>query len=325
MEPCIEIDPGKFVVVVGPRFTASLIGELAADGATASGPPIFAFKDIVNEGINLLLQADSFPSASERAKREMLYKNAYELDPTFALRKVADSLKKLGRYPEWLDHLFKRDFAVPAANHTLPSLMRLLDLQRKGALLVYVHCDDVLDSMAGLQPVLPEKEGHAAKWRAGEMGGFLHVHGVYSEPDTVKLDYEACGDACGELLRLSFEERHVVALGFDEHSEDPLLSRFWEKHVASRPAGRQTFFLSSRALNAAAPLPGDYFHLSLPRCAVALGDILCDTAETSWALCKEWLGFLRAQVHDITSTVVQYPLRISHFRWINSLNPGQSS
>lgn len=301
MDPCIEIDPGKFVVVVGPRFTASLVGELAADGATAgASPPIFTFKDIVNEGIDLLLRADSFPGgAGERTKREMLYKNAYELDPTFALRKVADGLKKLGRYPEWLDRLFKRDFsyAAAAAGRAPPSpppgLARLLELQRKGALLVYLHCDDALDSMAGLQPLLPEREGHAAKWRAGETAGFLHVHGVYSEPETVRLDYEAGGEdhaCCEELLRPAFEERHVVALGLEEHAEDPLLSRFWEKHIASRPAGLQTFFLSSGLATAAAPLPEDCLPLSLPRCAVALDDILCDTAETSWALCKRMLG-----------------------------------
>ena len=302
MEPCIEIDPSKFVVVVGPRFTSSLISEFVVDDATSRGPPIFAFKEIVNRGIELLLQAESFSSEGDRAKREMLFRNAYELDPTFALRKVADSLKKLGRYSDWLDHLFKRDVGTPAMSR-IPGLLRLLDLQRKGALLVYAHCDDILNRLAGLEPILPERKDHASKWSSGEMTGFLHIHGVYSEPDTVKLDCEVLyGNVASEHIRLAFEQRDVVALGLDEHHDDPLLSRFWEKHITPRPAVRQTFFLSSLPPSTVVPpAPSDCLPLALPHPSgyvAGFSDAVCDTAETSWSLCKRlWARGLPAYLH----------------------------
>ena len=284
MEPCIELDPSKFVIVVGPRFTATVLSELTASrgpGCDHKGP-VLAYKDIVNDGITLLLETETFQNDGEKSKYETLYRNAYELDPIFALRKVAVNLKKFDRYQEWLNRLF--GWRVEHSLQASSSLQHLLELQRNGALLIYTHCDDLLAQTAELQPVLLKD---AEKWSARECPGFLHVHGVLSEPGTVNLDldlYETIAhpshQAAAGVLKAVFQKRHAVVVGFDASAEDPLQSKFMETFLDEKDH-RHTFVLDQ-----ATPPFGLPLTLSSSSFSVPLASAISVTAESSWSLCK---------------------------------------
>ena len=285
MEPSIEIEPSKFVIVVGPRFTANVLSELTTSRSPGCDhkAPVFAYKDIVDEGITLLLQTETFQNDGEKTKYETLYRNAYELDPAFALRKVAVNLKKAERYQEWLNRLF--GWRVEHSLRASPSLQHLLDLQRNGALLVYTHYDDLLDQAAELQPVLLKD---AERWSAGECPGFLHVHGVLSEPGTVKLDcdfYETISthpshQATAGVLKAVFQKRHAVVVGFDACVEDPLQSQFMETFLDEKDT-RHAFVLDQ-----ATPPSGLPLVLSSASFSVPLASAVAVVGESSQSLCK---------------------------------------
>ena len=326
LDLCLEIDPSQFLLVIGPDFTTSVIKELSEayelsihgtnrpdlqqNGSTAKSlkTPAFSLKHIVDEGIRVLLDAEEYSSDTERAKCELLYRNAYELDPQFAVKKVVMSLQQAGRYAEWL----RRAFEVELESHFLAShsvsLHRVIELQSKGALLIYVHCDDILSRVSRTTPVLLEDPEGLDQWLKGERAGFLHVHGVYWEPDTVKIDgqfYENPSyyvKPAAERLKLLFQEKHTVVIGCESHPMDPLVSQFIKEYVYMPEEKRHQSQQHT-------------FHLPLTRAASQLGSglpvvtsssleesersshrpvhsILCPITESSISLCK-CLGYAK--------------------------------
>lgn len=260
MNACLEIQPGQYTIVVGPKFAVKVLKETQLVLETAATHlPTSAFSDIVDLGISFLLDDETFPSDAERVKFEVRYKNAYELDPVFVARKIVSSLKKSGRYEEWLSKLFARNHRPRQPSR---SLHHVLQLQSLGALLVYVHCDDVLSRAANLSPILMEDEHQMERWLRGECAGFLHVHGVYSKPETVKLDCELYDNAAHPMraraarLKEILSNRHTILLGsdWDQLPNDPLLSRFCENFV-SGSAERHSFVFSSDKSSALPGLP----------------------------------------------------------------------
>lgn len=286
-EPCVEIDPSKFMILLGPQFTSTVLKELGVRESSGK-TPVLSFSGIVERGISLLLETEQFQSDSERSKYEMLYRNAYELDPLFAVRKLAASLKKSGHYATWL----KRVFEVPleAENgrslQRSPSLQRLLELQRRGALLVYTHCDNVLDRAADLQSILLEDAENTGRWCRGETPGILRVHGVYWEPGSVKLDCEFYENVAhplrpsAEMLKKVFEVKHKIVIGFNAPSDDPLQSKFLENFVDDNPK-QHVFFMSECPAPPASYLPVSTNHVVSS--AVAM------VADSSLSVCKSCL------------------------------------
>lgn len=322
IEPCLEIDPKKFVFVLGPSFTKTVLKELhtseiptetisentdtaATTVATPSkqSSPTFELSNIVNEGVGVLLETEDFQSEEDKQKCEVRYKNAYELDPLFAYRKVAATLQKSGKYADWLKRSFEVNLEL---THTSPSLLHLIELQKKGALLLYVHCDDVLSKASNTPPILLEDAEGLELWFKGEREGFLHVHGVYWEPYTVKLDGEIYDNQSHQLkpaverLKQVFVERHSIMIGFDNHSDDPLLSKFLEKYITYTREGnnQHSFHFASRShtsnllpslpIISATTNPSDLKeemqkdHYFTP----VSNDSICSLTESSVSLCK---------------------------------------
>ena len=278
MDPCLEVDPSRLVIVVGPAFTANVYRDLDS-GAECCKLPTFAYSSAVEEGVTMILDTEAGRTDAERSKHEMLYRNAYELDPIFALRKVSEKLKKHGRYDEWLNRLFARE--LPSAEAP-KNLQHLLELQSAGALLVYTHCDDTLSRALNTQPFLLEQPRHAERWSNGEMG-FLHVHGVYTDPITVKLDcdlYERNSSSNNSsiiILHKVFEERCAVLLGFDSYTSDPLQAKFFEGFIGKSTSRRHVFTLGENIVPLGLPMPS---------CDASLGKMVCTMTESSVSLCK---------------------------------------
>ncbi len=276
MEPALEVDPTRLLIIVGPQFTVSVLSELSCP----SDSPTFDYGSAFEEGVRMLSDSESCRGDAERQKQEMLYRNAYELDPIFALRKVTESLKKLARYEEWLNRLFARD--LPAGEQTSESLQHLIELQRVGALLVYTHCDDMLSQVSNTQPVHLDNPELVEQWSTGRTPGFLHVHGVYTKPSTVRLDgglYDHSASylthpAAGVLKR-ALAQRCTVVIGFDSHTTDPLQAMFLEGFIAKN--GKQRAYALDR---------------NVPHCLSVMMEcpseckVICAMSDTSSSLCK---------------------------------------
>lgn len=278
MDPCLEVDPTSLLLIVGPQFTLTVLEELALH----SSAPTLDYASAFEEGVRMLCGPESVGSDAERQKQGMLYRNAYELDPSFALRKVTESLKKDGRYEEWLSRLFERDLPPPPIGATSESLRHLLKLQGHGALVVYTHCDDTLSRVTHTPAIHLDNPELAEKWAKRLSSGFLHVHGVYTEPSTVKLDcslYDHSSTpihpAAGVLQR-ELARRSTVVIGFDSHATDPLHAKFLDGFV-SQSAKRHVFSIGQ----------------GVPHClpvasqaATAVDKTVCDAAAATSSLCK---------------------------------------
>lgn len=249
MSSYLEIQPDRYAVVVGPKFAAEVVKEISSNAVKL---PTFEFRSIVDNGVSYLLDKETFANDAERAKFEARYKNAYELDPLFVMRKVVSGLQTAACYKEWLAELFACNFHT---RKTSRSLQCLLTLQSQGALLVYVHCDDIIARASGLEPVLLENEEQMERWAKGECAGFLQLHGVYSKPDTVQLDCKLYDSASAshplyaavERLQQCLRSRSTILLAggdWDQLSNDPLLANFCKQFV-SESAEQHSFVFST--------------------------------------------------------------------------------
>ena len=230
--PRLEIDPSKFILVLGPGFTGVLLDkvmEAARGNMSMSSPavvpkmPALDLRSMINEGISLLLDSEHLPNEAERAERELLYRNAFVVEP---LKKMTSGLQQCGRYGEWLSNCFKLH---PMANKMLPTLSYLKELEERGCLLVYTGCDDVLCKISNLNLLLPED---AVEWSNGSLKGIMNVHGVYWKPDSLQLKCEVYEDprhparSAMEHMVMTFREKYIISLGFCGQLDNPMLINF---------------------------------------------------------------------------------------------------
>ena len=243
--PSLEIDPRKYLLVIGPQFTATALKEVGVDSSSLA----LTISQLLTLGLEVLLQTDELRSDAERVKCDTLYRNAYELDPLFAVKKLSISLQKNGKYEEWLKRAF--DFHIVPCNKS-PSLQRIKQLQQEGALVMYTHYDDALSQLTKTRPILMSDVPYFEKWCRGESNGILHLHGVYSDHETVVFDTDAhhapnhpLSAATAELTNV-FCNRHVLMLGFDSENdnEDPILTKFAERYIAQFPHRLHTIHLT---------------------------------------------------------------------------------
>ena len=322
MDSRLEIQPDRFAVIVGPQFAARVVRELLdCDGTSGDEEvklPTFEFKEIVDRGVSYLLEKESFADEAERERFEARYSNAYELDPVFVLRKITNSLRAAGCYGEWLAELFACRLPAGSARASSASLERLLALQRRGALLVYVHCDEILARAGGQEPLVLEDD--LDRWAGGgERTGILQPHGVYSRPDSVQLDcqlYDTSSHTVGGMERLerALSGRSLLLLG-DEWSAavsaaDPLISNFCRKFVKTAGEGTDAMVLNT-ARDSADGL------LGLPAFSSSPYPTVYPTTRGSSDLCKLCLRWnsKSGSVRVIRHQLVVFRCAIPHLPW----------
>ena len=305
IRPCIEVEPSKFIVVVGPRLAEAVLSEAVV---TAKGAklPALSLTAMVSEGVSVLLDAKKFQQEAERAECEKLYRSAFQVDP---LPKLLTNLHHCGGYAAWLERCFQ--LRVETTKNNSPTLNRLLELQSEGALLVYTGCDDVLSKLASQRVLLPSED--FASWVKGEKKGFLNVHGVYWRPETLQLQCEGYLDpnypsrmAMGHLEQL-FQQRSVIAVGTCDPTDlaNPMLAMFARSFLfsaSSNVTSRQyRFHLSLDPRSTASG--GSLREISGSRCILNLpqfrspfqdyermGWIIFSLRSQARALCKCWKG-----------------------------------
>lgn len=235
MNPLLEIYPPACLLLIGPQVAAEQLQtwrsaqKIASKGACAP----YSYRAIVEAGIQAACEILP-PNASERErkKRKRLLKDAYERDPTLAADKVVEILKQQGCYLEWLQKTFAfGEPATPAATSCVanPTLQHLLQLQSQGALLACTQYDLSLDSAANTTPILMRNHEAVQKWADREIIGFLHLHGVFSQPSSVQLSSDNYAQYLTEsypafdTLRAVFRKRTLIFVGYDGNYFNPLI------------------------------------------------------------------------------------------------------
>lgn len=229
MEHSVQIDPERCVLVMGPQLAA------AALSLSEGVPAALSYGMLINIGIHKILDVEKNTSNSERSRKHTLLVSAYELEPAFAANKIVETLREQGVYQQWLTDLFGSLLSLPTTKQKQGGgdgvIEKLASLQKKGVLLVYTYYDTILDVELGTTPVVLGEDESVRSWASSQTPGILHVHGVFSKPDSVScdcVDYRRLiGDTPGgHILKEVCRERSVIFVGFDGEFYDPFLPKF---------------------------------------------------------------------------------------------------
>ena len=225
MDPALQIEPERCVLVLGSQLAA------AALALPEGVPAALSYAMVVEIGMQKMLEVEGVDDMEEKARKQSLMLSAYELEPAFAASKVVETMRDHGIYQQWLEELFGSLLALPTHRNEGGIVSQLHALQEKGVLLVYTYYDTILDLALNTTPVLLSDEEATRSWAARKTPGLLHVHGVYSQPDSMCCDCvnyrRLVGGACGgQVLKEVCRNRSVIFLGFDGEFFDPFLFKF---------------------------------------------------------------------------------------------------
>lgn len=242
--PLLEVNPAACLFVVGPQLTARHL----ENDAGALG-----YRSIVETGIAALQSSKAYSSKEEKVRDVRAVKEEARKNLVLAMQKIMQLLKQQGCYEAWLYSTFGHKEAVESMAErkfsTPSSVAHLLSLQSKGALLACTQYDTLLDSMADTKPYMLQEvrewaeqgelrskqsngssvgkyPGHTED-RFSTTGGFLHLNGVYTQPESVHLVDTVSDPVVCNHLREIFQKKIVIFLGFDGEYMDPLLPAFF--------------------------------------------------------------------------------------------------
>ena len=220
-----EVDPVRTLLVLGPQITALCLSEKRDVSST---PAFLCYQSIVESGIQRALELDTFSRNEARERRGQLLQNAYELEPAFAAHKVTETLHEHNHHESWIKEVFQhaKELSLTGDSSTLQHLSAL---RREGVRLIYTHYDDLLARALKLPVVLLDDEEGVRKWSQG-FPALLHLHGVYSRPQSLKLDCLCYESAVGRsksacIVREQFQSRMVIFAGYDRPFTDPFLPK----------------------------------------------------------------------------------------------------
>ncbi len=226
MDVCIDVDPVRTLLVLGPEIAAQCLSESRESNTI---PSFLEYRSIVENGIKRSLELENLKTNEAVRRKEMLLLNAYELEPSFAANKVMETLKEHNEYDSWMKEMSSNSKDYHFDGSQSPTLQFILSLRREGARLIYTHYDDLMARALGLPVVLMEDDESARKWSQG-FPALLHIHGVFSRPQSMKMDclcYKTqVGDGrSADIVREQFQSRAVIFVGFDKPFIDPLLPK----------------------------------------------------------------------------------------------------
>ena len=229
--PCLEIDPVRTLMVLGPQVTAQCLGDCSTHH--------LSYRLLVESGIKTALEVESFDSKEDRTRKETLLRHAYELEPAFASSKVVEVLRSHGRYESWLKQTFSTA-SVKVTEKGNAILQHLLALRQEGVRLAYTHYDETLSRALGLPPVILEDAEGVKKWSQG-FPALLHLHGAAAHPQSVMFDclsYENSvgGTSSADVVLEQFRSKTVIFVGFDDIYFDPFLPKLVKTFAKSQEA-----------------------------------------------------------------------------------------
>jgi hypothetical protein len=253
MDPLLELRAAACLFVVGPQLSKN----------AAPHTEKLSYDSVLQSGVNYLL---------ELAGGEGGWTRGLEKEGQLgAMRTVVSMLRKDGLYEGWV----KKTFAagnVGNEHDVSDSVRWLLELHRLGSMLACTQYDTLLDTMAGLKPAAVGDQSFAEWLQGGQQGveaeegrgenlttettaaagdvvrgcdvargcGFLHLHGVQTSPDSIRVlpyskdieqgsaENDSISDETLNALRQVFHNKLVLLVGFDDDQQDPLMQSFLE-------------------------------------------------------------------------------------------------
>ena len=243
MDPSVQFDPGRCVLVLGPQIAAASLAlkELGA-------PAALSYSTLFEVGMQKMLELDPSQSKEEKIRKQTLLAGAYELEPSFVANKVVESLRSHDKYEQWLTDMFSSLYNLPVHSGPNSVVEDLKHLQEKGVLLVYSYYDMILDHAMDSAPILMEEED-VKNWGSHKMPGILHVHGVHSHPssvmcDCVNYDKVVVDTNAGRRLKEICRNRTVLFIGFDGRFYDPFLPKFASNFLSGAQAHSTALLLT---------------------------------------------------------------------------------
>ncbi len=223
MTTALEVNPSACIFVAGPRLTACCRRDAESHTSPSS------YLELVASGISAVQELTKFASEEEGARVCQALRDAYERDPGVAASQVVEILHREGCYERWLEETFGHVSNQRSCLASHETVNHLINLQQQGALLACTQYDTIVDELAGTEPVCLDNEAAFDQWLNSKLG-FLHLCGVSSQPETVRLDGASLknklksGSKCYASLAEIFKKRLVVFVGYDRREVGPLLS-----------------------------------------------------------------------------------------------------
>ena len=285
----LEVDPATCAIVVGPQLVAEAFSNALGSGLIKS------YCSVVDACVEAA-RSQLVGLASHEQRQKELLKVLLELDATVAAQVATKKLREDGLYKRWLSLLLDADIAVsvdgkarvglataserPHIGSTADNAIRsLLQLQRKGALLMCTQYSTLLDRLAGTEPVLFNQQRKLEEWTRGERQGFLHLHGVFSSPETMVLsqvDYipilkRQVASSTFPSIQDIFTRRLVIYVGYDDGFYNPLIPAL-QRVLSSEdhPHHSQPILLTAKPL---CSLNSTFLQLPVSQCEMSHLDI----------------------------------------------------
>ena len=251
MDPRVELQPDKTLIILGPHFAASLVegDEEEKEVSTLSPLTYVELAEILS---------------SSRATKQ------------HATDKVLC---------EWLENNLQNS----AKSRCSALLARLVDLQGEGALIAYSYVDETVSNAAQQVAIQPNQ---TKDWASGRAKGILHLFGICSAPESVRL---SIAEESAHYLKLLLHERACVLLGFDG-GRDPFMDVFLQLCTsagASTPlcVTKESWTLSPSLSALPLPVPDP----SAPEILCEIGDLTKSVGKqrcTLSAECIVWQQFV---------------------------------
>ena len=252
----LEIRPAECLFLVGPQLTRNSLDSEK-----------LSYKSVIKSGLAFLLEQGI------KYEGQLMVEELVESSPVNAMEWVVKILQTSGHYVAWMKRIFRKTeqkrIAIP------DSVVWLLQLQQMGAMLACTQYDTTLDNISDTKPVTFScKDGGFVEWLASAQDGnqiesaqsercskeektdvatgnsveeldnvdnavkkpgFLHLHGVQTQTDSINLlpYYSLLGKTETDsrdvvedklaALRNVFHNKLVFLVGFDGEDNDPLL------------------------------------------------------------------------------------------------------
>ncbi len=258
MNPLLEVNPETCIVIVGPLVSQSCL-PVVPDSLKLT------HKSLMVAGTQLVLATD------ERGRLEELF----QVDFDAASEELCTVLKRQGDLERWMSSCcctgVQSGMRITTGSPIVtpaPILQLLLKIQNEGCRLVYTHYDNTLDTVAGMIPILPTHGHHLDQWITGHLKGFLHIHGHYSDTDSLMLHSTTYDNlpssrlTCFEQLRDLFRRRTLLFIGHNPAHLNPLLVKMVNTLLLDNDettVRNPPLFISSTT----EPLPSCFLHLPI--------------------------------------------------------------
>ena len=267
MNPLLEVNPETCIIIVGPLVSRSCL-------SVVPNSLKLTYKSLMLAGLEMVRVQD-------RGRLEGLFQVNFDA----ASEELNKVLKEQGDLEKWISICSSLQSSLVSKNHP-PLLQSLLQMQSRGCRLIYTHYDNILDAVAGMIPILPTNDVHLDQWIEGHLNGFLHIHGHYSDVDSLILHSTAYDTFLAEQnfftrLQEFFKRRTIILIGHDPNHLNPLLIKMSNVLLLDDNMRNPPLFVSSTTNS----VPPCFLHLPITeREEDNLHDLLVCGAESSFVI-----------------------------------------